>query len=777
MNNSSSGGFYGPDNSNGGYATLGLGYAVRFGCTIPQWVKTELNHYIGCIQDPINGDAYDGGSWYAYLGDAIGVNILKTGNLIFEMQLVGDTESTPRVVDALDYIARHWGDACGFNSTPGWNGDPANYQAMFTAMKGFEFMRIHDFNAIDWFEDFSDVIVAQQDANGSWQDSCERGDPELITEWALLTILEVGPPPGNPRVYIASDADTCVGIGETVTVDVACAYRDTGKPPATNVDLVVRLPAELTFVSATGSPDYFAPDSVVWHIGTMQVGDSVFNQIVTLVNNQAVPGWHYVVRAEVFTLASPDGADYVDLETDICVNRPPVALCKNVEVPADENCLADASIDNGSYDPDGDPITLTQSPPGPYPLGDTSVMLIVYDGLLADTCYATVTVIDITPPEITVELNRDVLWPPNHKMVDILADVTVTDNCCASPTFKLVSITSNEPDNGKGDGNTIGDIQGADPGTPDVAFQLRSERSGGGDGRIYTIVYEAQDCEGNSANATVTVRVPHDQSGMALASTGYTADGTGLDPSMMGFAIVILSTPTQIGLDAKGHSVVIAAAFDAMTLDPTRIYVGNTAGAIKPVRSLRVDNNNDGLGDLALFYTSADAGAIVFNSAVLTEDQKLEEDAGHGPVGLHYTDNGGVDYLVRNIFELGPSTPLGLPAEKRDPFSQDVISREDGDTQVPGARVNALGSAYPNPFNPSTTIPFELATAGRVSLQIFDTQGRLVRTLYNEEMPVGTHQAVWNGCDNSGSQVATGVYFVRFATGDYQVTRKLVMIK
>ena len=77
--------------------------------------------------------------------------------------------------------------------------------------------------------------------------------------------------------------------------------------------------------------------------------------------------------------------------------------------------------------------------------------------------------------------------------------------------MRLVSITSNEPDNGKGDGNTVNDIQGAAFGTDDREFKLRSERSGRGSGRVYTITYEAEDQSGNTTTAEVTVTVPHDR--------------------------------------------------------------------------------------------------------------------------------------------------------------------------------------------------------------------------------------------------------------------------
>jgi len=74
-------------------------------------------------------------------------------------------------------------------------------------------------------------------------------------------------------------------------------------------------------------------------------------------------------------------------------NQPPVAICQDVEVSAPSGqCGADASIDNGSYDPEGQPLLLSQDPSGPYPTGDTLVTLFVFDGQDSATCQATVTV-------------------------------------------------------------------------------------------------------------------------------------------------------------------------------------------------------------------------------------------------------------------------------------------------------------------------------------------------------------------------------------------------
>jgi len=96
-------------------------------------------------------------------------------------------------------------------------------------------------------------------------------------------------------------------------------------------------------------------------------------------------------------------------------NRPPVAQCKDVRVSAGAMCLASASIDDASFDPDpGDTITLVQSPPGPYPLGTTSVTLTVTDSQGASsTCRATVTVTvgNECPKSQGFWKNKPNLWP------------------------------------------------------------------------------------------------------------------------------------------------------------------------------------------------------------------------------------------------------------------------------------------------------------------------------------------------------------------------------
>jgi PKD repeat protein len=117
----------------------------------------------------------------------------------------------------------------------------------------------------------------------------------------------------------------------------------------------------------------------------------------------------------------------------------------------------------------------------------------------------TVTVVDTAPPELMVSIAPDSLWPPNHKYVQVEATVTAQDVGDPSPTITFVSITSNEPDNGNGDGNTVNDITILS----DYTFELRAERAGNGVGRVYTITYQATDASGNTAQASATVTVNH----------------------------------------------------------------------------------------------------------------------------------------------------------------------------------------------------------------------------------------------------------------------------
>ena len=89
----------------------------------------------------------------------------------------------------------------------------------------------------------------------------------------------------------------------------------------------------------------------------------------------------------------------------------------------------------------------------------------------------------------------------------------------------------------------------------------------------------------------------------------------------------------------------------------------------------------------------------------------------------------------------------------------------------------ALHDNYPNPFNPMTTIKFDLPRSGHVKLSVYDIAGRLVKTLVDEVKPAAAHTEVWNGTDRTGRRVASGTYYYVLQTEGYNSTHKMMLVK
>jgi hypothetical protein len=124
-------------------------------------------------------------------------------------------------------------------------------------------------------------------------------------------------------------------------------------------------------------------------------------------------------------------------------------------------------------------------------------------------------------------------------------------------------------------------------------------------------------------------------------------------------------------------------------------------------------------------------------------------------VGAYLEDSGGFDAGAAYIFA---GAPVGIAG-----------------STLPQAF--ELEQNYPNPFNPSTTIGFTLPQSAAVSLKIFDINGQLVKTLLNGTRAAGTHRVIWDGTDQSGNGVTSGVYLYRLSAGSFTQTRKMMLMK
>ena len=148
---------------------------------------------------------------------------------------------------------------------------------------------------------------------------------------------------------------------------------------------------------------------------------------------------------------------------------------------------------------------VTSDQPAIFPLGTTVVTFTAVDASgNISTATTTVRVVDTTPPSISATADVTTIWSPNHKMVPVIISAVSSDICEPAPVCRIVSVSSNEPTDGTGDGSTEADWEI----TGDLTVNLRAERNGKGDGRIYTIVVGCTDASGNTSTTAVRVTVP-----------------------------------------------------------------------------------------------------------------------------------------------------------------------------------------------------------------------------------------------------------------------------
>jgi len=189
---------------------------------------------------------------------------------------------------------------------------------------------------------------------------------------------------------------------------------------------------------------------------------------------------------------------------------PPVITCPadvTLEYPADTSVEANGSA---TADDTCGTVTVTHSDLWQQGCGNAGTLARKWSA--TDECgnsseyVQKIKVVDTTPPDFEFSVSPTLLWPPNHKMVDITPKWTASDECDPEPQVSLVAIVMSEDDNAIGDGHTTGDIEIGEGGQ----IYVRSERSGAHTGRIYTITYQAVDDCGNVTFRSATVSIPHD---------------------------------------------------------------------------------------------------------------------------------------------------------------------------------------------------------------------------------------------------------------------------
>jgi hypothetical protein len=216
-----------------------------------------------------------------------------------------------------------------------------------------------------------------------------------------------------------------------------------------------------------------------------------------------------------------------------------------------------------------------------------------------------------------------------------------------------------------------------------------------------------------------------------------------------------------------------------------------TAFVIPLLRNIVWGNCSSGLG-AQVYVTSAEPGAGVSFTCSDVDSTGMDTDT-----------NGVILYITDNIFE-NPWFCLSVDCNLAPVVSGDYALRNASPclasnspclqligaldagctaTDVPEEEVVLLPTEHrlyqnvPNPFNPTTTIVFDLPKSDHVELRIYSITGSLVRTLTNETLPRAQHNVSWDGRDESGQSVASGVYFYRLRTSDFTKTKKMILLK
>jgi hypothetical protein len=377
------------------------------------------------------------------------------------------------------------------------------------------------------------------DATCRWQ-----GPPPTPTGVECVEDLDPGGP-AHASLDLVGDAvvtaDGNSGNANDVTGFLRYSITDCGGPvcPISFAEIDLTVPAfdidghdiTATIHNGPNANGLYFPDLDLFQFmpGAIQIAANFTldgeSGATALSNSQAVAGF-LDPEGDLFSLVAIFEQDGVSIDitslTGLHTNRPPVAVIRpespiECTGPSEAAVVLDGALSTDVDDDierfewrvDGEDVGFTEVLPYVLPLGESFVELTVFDSLSAfDKEEQTLEVVDTTAPTLTLSLSATELSPPNHKLRTITANITTSDVCDAAASVKLVSITSNEPDNGLGDGDVPFDIQNAAFGTDDRSFALRSERGGGGNNRVYTVTYEVTDGSGNTTVQQATVTVP-----------------------------------------------------------------------------------------------------------------------------------------------------------------------------------------------------------------------------------------------------------------------------
>jgi sugar lactone lactonase YvrE len=242
------------------------------------------------------------------------------------------------------------------------------------------------------------------------------------------------------------------------------------------------------------------------------------------------------------------------------------------------------------------------------------------------------------------------------------------------------------------------------------------------------------------------------------------------------------SSPSGVAVEADGKLVVADwranAVFRVDQVTGTRTILSNAGAGSGPV-----------FGDPYVLAVEADGNLVVADGGVnavfrvdpVTGDRTIVSNAttGSGPAlgspgAITVAADGGLLVVsdgIAGVFRIDPVTGDRMFVSG----GTTAVKDNSGRLEIP--QDYALSQNYPNPFNPSTVISFQLPVSNEVELAVYNSSGQIVRTLSQGQMASGTHSVAWDGTNDTGARVASGVYLYALKAGEVTLQRKLVLMK
>jgi len=270
---------------------------------------------------------------------------------------------------------------------------------------------------------------------------------------------------------------------------------------------------------------------------------------------------------------------------------------------------------------------------------------------------------------------------------------------------------------------------------------------------------------------------------MSLSSINLPETLTGIDEYVFSMCMGLTSITIPEGITTIGESTFyLCSSLADITLPQSVTVIGKGAFTSMAATTLQLPSGLTHIGDSAFAFCPNLLSMVLPATVERIDDWAFALCDNMTQINIPLS----VAYIGENAFTgcsnlvitaEAPSQPEGWHTGWNPDGCEVIWGSSSCNDDVLYVKSAELLPNYPNPFNPSTTISFSVVKPSPVTVDIFNNKGQRVKRLVNGHLPAGTHNVVWNGVDDAGRAVGSGIYFYTMKTNDYRSVRKMTMVK